>query len=328
MAEAPLLVFEAVTVAYGRGGRRAGGSRALDAVGLRVIQGRSLGVIGDSGAGKTTLCRVATGLVRPLSGAVHVAGTDLTRASRGDWQRARRHVGLVFQDAQGSFNPMRPVMDGIGMPLLSYGALSTAELRRAVGAAMEQVGLPPSQMTRYPHEFSGGQIQRLAIARALTTRPRLLLLDEPVSALDVSIRAQILNLLVDLAASLRLTYVVISSDPAVVHHLTAETLVLFGGKVVETATTSDLFATPLHPYTASLLALRDPEIALRGGGLAKGDRVQVAASAGCRFAGVCSLEQPQCRTIVPTLMPFAEGRWVSCHGRAAGAVGLEEGARA
>jgi oligopeptide/dipeptide ABC transporter ATP-binding protein len=327
VTDAPLLELEAVTATYGRGGGRAGAPRALDAVGLRVMQDRSLGVIGDSGAGKTTLCRVATGLMRPLSGAVRVAGMDLARASRGDWQRARRHIGLVFQDAQGSFNPMRPVMDGIGMPLLSYGALSAAELRGAVGAAMEQVGLPPSQMTRYPHEFSGGQIQRLAIARALTTRPRLLLLDEPVSALDVSIRAQILNLLVDLAGSLGLTYVVISSDPAVVRHLTAEALVLFGGKVVETATTSDLFATPLHPYTASLLALRDPEIALRGGGLAKGDRVQVVASDGCRFAGVCSLEQPQCRTVVPMLLPFGAGRQVSCHGRIAARAGPVEGAR-
>jgi peptide/nickel transport system ATP-binding protein len=328
VADAPLLEFEAVTATYGRGGGHAGAPRALDAVDLRVTQDRSLGVIGDSGAGKTTLCRVATGLMRPLSGAVRVAGIDLSRASRGDWQRARRHIGLVFQDAQGSFNPMRPVMDGIGMPLLSYGALSAAELRRAVGAAMEEVGLRPSQMTRYPHEFSRGQIQRLAIARALTTRPRLLLLDEQVSALDVSMRAQILSLLVDLAGSLGLTYVAISSDPAVVHHPTAEALVLFGGKVVETATTSDLFATPLHPYAASLLAPRDPEVALRGGGLAKGDRVQVAATDGCRFAGVCSLEQPQCGTIVPPLLPFSAGRRVSCHGRAAAVVGPKEGARA
>jgi len=312
MAEGALLEFDQVSVAFGR---REGTPLALDHVGFHVMPDRSLGVIGDSGAGKTTLCRVATGLVRPVSGRVLLEGADLTGARRADWRKARRHIGLVFQDAQGSFNPMRPVMDGISMPLLSYNDLGAAELRRAVGAAMEQVGLHPSQMTRYPHEFSGGQIQRLAIARALTTRPRLLLLDEPVSALDVSIRAQILNLLVDLAASLRLTYVVISSDPAVVHYLTADTLVLFAGRVVEAAPTRTLFARPLHPYTTSLLALRDPEVALRGGGLSQSGAAATAPSAGCRFAGICTLERSECQKVPPELWPIGEERRVRCHAR-------------
>ena len=312
MRDGALLELDRVSVAFSW---RAGATLALDQVAFRVLPDRSLGVIGDSGAGKTTLCRVATGLVRPISGRVLLEGTDLTNAGRADWRKARRHIGLVFQDAQGSFNPMRPVMDGIGMPLLSYADPGAAELRRTVGLAMEQVGLHPSQMTRYPHEFSGGQIQRLAIARALTTRPRLLLLDEPVSALDVSIRAQILNLLVDLAGSLRLTYVVISSDPAVVHHLTADTLVLFAGKIVEAAPTEALFARPLHPYTASLLALRDPEVALRGEGLAQSGAAAIAPSGGCRFAGNCTLERPECRSTPPELWPAGEGWRVRCHAR-------------
>jgi ABC-type oligopeptide transport system ATPase subunit len=266
MADAPLVSLEGVSVAYRRKSRP--DLVALDGVSFDVVAGSSIGIIGDSGSGKTTLCRVAEGLVRPASGRVLVEGMDLTLAPASVWRKARRHVGLVFQDTLGSFNPMRPVVDSVGMALLSYSDLGPAEQRRAVGAVMEQVGLRPSQMTRYPHEFSGGQIQRLAIARALITRPRLILLDEPVSALDVSIRAQILNLLSDLAAELALTYVVISSDPGVPRHLTREMIVLYAGRVIERAPTSALFSNPLHPYTVSLLALHDPTLAGRMGDLA------------------------------------------------------------
>jgi ABC-type oligopeptide transport system ATPase subunit len=249
MAEA-LLAFDNVDVTFPRRGPPV---EALKGVSFEVRRGGSLGIIGDSGAGKSTICRVAEGLVRPSGGRVVIDGVELNNASEREWQKARRNISLVFQDAQGSFNPMRPVVDSIGMPLMSYSDASKAELRRKVGEVMEQVGLSGTQMTRYPHEFSGGQVQRLAIARALVTRPRLVLFDEPVSALDVSIRAQILNLLTDLAKSLSLTYVVISSDK----------IVLFAGKVIERAPTKQLFADPQHGYTLSLLSLRDPRLAAR-----------------------------------------------------------------
>ncbi len=259
MAEA-LLTFDNVDVTYPRRGAPV---EALKGVSFEVKHGGSLGIIGDSGAGKSTICRVAEGLARPSSGRIIIDGIDMTMASEREWQKARRHISLVFQDAQGSFNPMRPVVDSIGMPLMSYSDASKAELRRKVGEVMEQVGLSATQMTRYPHEFSGGQVQRLAIARALITRPRLVLFDEPVSALDVSIRAQILNLLTDLAKALSLTYVVISSDPSVARHLSQDMIVLFAGKVIERAPTQQLFANPQHGYTLSLLSLRDPQLAAR-----------------------------------------------------------------
>jgi peptide/nickel transport system ATP-binding protein len=259
MAEA-LLAFDNVDVTFPRRGPPV---EALKGVSFEVRRGGSLGIIGDSGAGKSTICRVAEGLVRPSGGRVVIDGVEMNNASEREWQKARRNISLVFQDAQGSFNPMRPVVDSIGMPLMSYSDASKAELRRKVGEVMEQVGLSGTQMTRYPHEFSGGQVQRLAIARALVTRPRLVLFDEPVSALDVSIRAQILNLLTDLAKSLSLTYVVISSDPSVARHLSEDMIVLFAGKVIERAPTKQLFADPQHGYTLSLLSLRDPRLAAR-----------------------------------------------------------------
>ena len=263
----PLITFDNVTVLYERR-RPHRDVVALNAISFDVVAGKSVGIIGDFGAGKSTLCRVAEGLVRPISGRIVVDGVDLTRAPPRVWRQARRHISLVFQDALGSFNPKRPVVDSVGMALLSYADVTPAGLRHAVGEALERVGLPASQMTRYPHEFSGGQIQRLAIARALITQPRLVLLDEPVSALDVSIRAQILNLLSDLGRSLSLTYVVISSDPGVPRHLTKEMVVLYDGRIVERAPTRVLFSNPLHPYTVSLLALHDATLADRMGDLA------------------------------------------------------------
>lgn len=310
-----LLEFDDVSVSF----RRRGGAtatHALQGVSFRVVRGRSVGVVGDSGAGKSTLCRVAVGLVRPTEGRVTLDGEDFSAASDRQWRTARRNIALVFQDALGSFNPMRPVLDGIAMPLVSYADLDAQARRRMVGDVMEQVGLQPSHMTRYPHEFSGGQIQRLAIARALVIKPSLLILDEPVSALDVSIRAQILNLLIDLARSLSLTYVVISSDPAVVHYLTSDLIVLFDGQVVEFGPTQVVFDDPLHPYTVSLFALRDPQVALRGHALS-GTRARPGDAAivgrGCHFAGICPRELPPCRDEMPPLTDLGGSRTARCH---------------
>ncbi len=280
MADVPLIAFDNVSVVYRR--RRPRRSlEALSNISFAVEAGRSIGIIGDSGAGKSTICRVAEGLVRPSSGRILVEGKDFSTAGRQAWRRARRDVALVFQDTLGSLNPMRPVIDSIGAALIGYGNPTKAELRDAVGKAMERVGLLPSQMTRYPHEFSGGQVQRLAIARALITDPRLVLLDEPVSALDVSIRAQVLNLLSDLAQNLNLTYVVISSDPGVPRHLTNEMIVLYAGRIVERAPTDVLFSRPIHPYTVSLLSLHDPTLSAHVNSLADmRERNQITANAG------------------------------------------------
>ena len=285
MVDAPLASFDKVSVVYKRRRPRSD-LIALKDISFDVFQGRSVGIIGDSGAGKSTICRVAEGLVRPSSGRILLDGVDFSRAPARAWQKARRHVSLVFQDTLGSFNSMRPVINSVGMALLSYSDLTKAELRKAVGKVMEQVGLRPSQMTRYPHEFSGGQIQRLAIARALVTGPKLVLLDEPVSALDVSIRAQILNLLSDLAADLKLTYVVISSDPGVPRHLAAEMIVLYDGRIVESAATETLFTQPLHPYAVSLLALHDVSLGERVGHLADlRERERIVAESGLVAVG-------------------------------------------
>ena len=322
MAES-LLVVRDLRVAFpARDGRRRE-TVAVDGVDLEVVPGEPLGIVGDSGAGKSTLAQACAGLVRPTGGHVRIGSIDLASASGRELREARRHVSIVFQDAAGSFNPMRTVEHALALPLRHFTDLDRPAVRTAIGDMMERVGLHASQMTRYPHEFSGGQVQRLAIARALIARPRIVILDEPVSALDVSIRAQILNLLRELAIDYGLTYVLIATDPAVVEHMTSRTIVLYGGRVLESGPRTAVFSVPRHPYTVSLLSLNDVDGRIEAGGLlsSRAGDIDPARAQGCPFAGTCPLEIEPCRTVRPPLVPVGDAHDARCHAFAAASGG-------
>lgn len=323
MTEQPALRLQEATVAY-PGPRAVIGHRAtiaLDRVTLAVEAGVSLGVIGDSSAGKTTLARLMAGLVKPASGTIWVSGTDLTGAPERQWREARRHIGFVFQDALRSFNPMHSVEHALTQPLRSFSVMSRAERKQTVGEIMERVGLRASQMTRYPHEFSGGQIQRLAVARALITRPSLVVLDEPVSSLDVSIRAQVLNLFRDLAADFSLTYVLIGSDPSVVGHMAKRVVIMYAGRVVESGRLEDVYSRPRHPYSSALLRLRSHGVSADATPQLSATRLASRRGAtwdGCPFAGICPLEAPRCAVERPEMVEVGPGHGVTCHAYAPG----------
>ena len=229
--------------------------RAVDDVSFDVAAGETLGIVGESGSGKSTLARAVLQLVRPAAGRVVLLGDDLARLSPRALRARRRDMQVVFQDPLGSLDPRMPVHEAVAEPLRVHArALTRGERQRRVDAALAQVGLAPNLANRYPHELSGGQCQRAAIARALVVRPRLLVCDEPVSALDVSIRAQVVNLLGDLQRELGLAMVFIAHDLAIVRHVAHRVLVMQGGRAVETADRDALYANPQHPYTRALLA--------------------------------------------------------------------------
>ncbi len=227
--------------------------QALRGVSFTLQAGHSLGIVGESGSGKSTLARLVMALDQPTAGRVLLDGRDLHTLPRGELRRARRDFQMVFQDPYGSLDPRLTVVRIVTEPLSAQGERDTATLRRQASEVIESVGLRASDLDKYPHEFSGGQRQRIAIARALVTRPRLIVADEPVSALDVSVQAQVLNLLQDLQAQYGVTYLLISHDLAVVHHLCDEVVVLYQGQVVEQGPPERLFAAPEHPYTRQLL---------------------------------------------------------------------------
>ena len=227
--------------------------QALRGVSFTLQAGHSLGIVGESGSGKSTLARLVMALDQPTTGRVLLDGRDLHTLPREELRRARRDFQMVFQDPYGSLDPRLTVVRIVTEPLSAQGERDTATLRRQASEVIESVGLRASDLDKYPHEFSGGQRQRIAIARALVTRPRLIVADEPVSALDVSVQAQVLNLLQDLQAQYGVTYLLISHDLAVVHHLCDEVVVLYQGQVVEQGPPERLFAAPEHPYTRQLL---------------------------------------------------------------------------
>ncbi len=256
---------------------------ALDTVSLVLMPGEVLGLVGESGSGKSTLGRLAVGLERADAGVVRLAGIDLANAGRRDWRRLRRDAQMVFQDPFGSLDPRLTVARIVAEPLALL-QLPPAEAAARVAQALAEVGLGVAALGRYPHEFSGGQRQRIAIARALITRPRLLVADEPVSALDVSVQAQVLNLMADLRVRHGLAYLFISHDLAVVAHLADRIAVMQAGKIVETGPTAALLERPRHPFTQALLAAvlpPDPQRARARLGLVRGRRdAQAPAAAG------------------------------------------------
>jgi ABC-type oligopeptide transport system ATPase subunit len=241
-------------------GRSQGEVRAVDGVSLDIHQGETLGLVGESGSGKSTLGRLILRLIEPTSGSVAFAGKDVVQASAADLRRLRRDMQIIFQDPFGSLDPRFRVEDVLAEPLLVHENMPREQRRRRVSELLGSVGLDESAMGRYPHEFSGGQRQRIGIARALALRPKFIVADEPVSALDVSVGAQIVNLLRDLQREFGLTYLFISHSMPVVRYLSTRIAVMYGGKIVETGTTDSITSRPQSPYTQSLLAAT-PEMA-------------------------------------------------------------------
>jgi oligopeptide transport system ATP-binding protein len=273
--------------------------------------------VGESGCGKSSLSNAVVGLVAATSGSIDIEGNEIVGASRAALRDMRARVQMVFQDPATSLNPRMTIGDAIGEPLLVRGLASGDALRTRVAALLEEVGLRPEHADRMPHQFSGGQRQRVVIARALALRPALLVCDEPVSALDVSVRAQILNLLVDLQSRLGMATLFVSHDLAVVRHVCDRVAVMYLGRLVELAPAATLFASPRHPYTRALLeAVPDPDpVAQRAKSRVplKGEIPNPAnPPAGCRFHTRCPMAVDQCRNLVPEWRPIGE-TMVACH---------------
>jgi oligopeptide/dipeptide ABC transporter ATP-binding protein len=295
--------------------RKLASLRAVDEVSLSIAPGETLGLVGESGCGKSTLGRMLVKLNPPSAGALLFDGADVTALRGAELLRLRRAMQIVFQDPFGSLNPRMSVESIVMEPLLIHGARAGAESRRHVARMLEQVGLPARTARRFPHEFSGGQRQRVGIARALILRPRFLVLDEPVSALDVSVQAGIVNLLQDLQAELGLTYLFIAHDLAVVKHISDRVAVMYLGRVVEVADKRAIYAAALHPYTQALIAAAPAARPGRVRPARVGGDVPsaLAMPAGCRFHPRCPQVMDVCRSVEPRLTQPQPGHLVACH---------------
>ena len=299
--------------------RHVGDVRAVDDVSLQIRRGETLGLVGESGCGKSTVGRAILRLYDPSDGRVIFDGQDITRLSESELRPLRRRMQMVFQDPFASLNPRHSVGRIVGEPIRAHGLASRRDANARVRELLEIVGLPADAASRYPHEFSGGQRQRIGLARAIALNPDFVVADEPVSALDVSIQAQIINLLEELQEEFDLTYLFIAHDLAVVRHISDRIAVMYLGSVVEVSPAEELYENPLHPYTISLLSavpIPDPEVeSKRETILLAGDLPSPAnPPPACRFHTRCPYVQPtRCRDEVPQLRPLSPGHVVACH---------------
>ncbi|MFI2041376.1 ABC transporter ATP-binding protein [Streptomyces bottropensis] len=299
--------------------RQVGAVKAVDGIDFEVRRGETLGVVGESGCGKSTMGRLITRLLEPSGGKVEFDGTDITHLKTAGMRPLRRDIQMIFQDPYGSLNPRHTIGTIVSAPFKLQGVAPEGGVKKEVQRLLELVGLSPEHYNRYPHEFSGGQRQRIGIARALALKPRMVVADEPVSALDVSIQAQVVNLMDDLQDELGLTYVIIAHDLSVVRHVSDRIAVMYLGKIVELADRDSLYAAPMHPYTKALLsAVPIPDPARRS---AKSERIllkgdvpsPIAPPSGCRFHTRCWKATQVCTTTEPPLAELKPGQRVACH---------------
>ncbi len=293
--------------------------RAVDEVSLTIHRGETLGLVGESGCGKSTLGKLILGLETITSGRIIVEGHDISHLSGSEMKEARRRMQVIFQDPYSSLNPRQSVESIIAEPLIIHGVGTPQKRRARVAQLMEEVGLRSEFLSRYPHEFSGGQRQRIGIARALALNPSLIIADEPVSALDVSIRSQVINLLEDLQDTHHLTYLFISHDLSVVEHISDRVAVMYVGKIVEIGKKDDIYFNPLHPYTEALLSavpIPDPEVTRRRIILEGDVPSPISPPPGCRFHPRCFLREPICERVEPLLTETGNEHAAACHVRA------------
>jgi oligopeptide/dipeptide ABC transporter ATP-binding protein len=287
--------------------------KAVDRVSFRIPKGKTLGLVGESGCGKSTVARLITRLIEPSFGRVTFQRVDLFGLTGKDLRQMRRHIQMVFQDPFTSLNPRKRVETIIGMPLEIHFRMHGRDKRRRVMELLDMVGMGADHIDRYPHEFSGGQRQRLAIARALASNPSLVVCDEPVSALDVSIQAQILNLFRRLQDDLGLTYLFISHDLSVVEHISNDVAVMYAGRIVECAPTEEIFGAPIHPYTQALISARFEDRKEREKYAMRGEIISpINPPRGCRLQKRCPKAQPACADQDPQLEDQGGGHLVAC----------------